>query len=113
MRWKISNEPSESYLTYPEIVEVNRSGQITDIQRSILWSNIRTSLASALMGLPLLGLGYFIIMLPAPRTAGGVGVFVILDLAILAAGCSQDDVAKVVAASRDRAPAQAPAGSRV
>jgi hypothetical protein len=33
-------------------------------------------------------------------------------LAVLAAGCSQDDVDKVVAASRDRAPAQAPAGSR-
>ena len=32
--------------------------------------------------------------------------------AVLAAGCSQDDVDKVVAASRDRTAAQAPAGSR-
>ena len=80
---KLWDEPSESYLTYPETVAANRSGQITDIQRSILWSNIRTSLAGALFGLPLLGLGYIVAMRPEPANQRAAGVAAILGLAFL------------------------------
>jgi hypothetical protein len=83
MSWKISNEPSESYLTYPEIVAANRSGQITDIQRSILLSDIGTSLTSVLLGLPLLGLGYILLLLPARGTQRDMGLLVIFGLASL------------------------------